>query len=165
MFEVATIAGIVLLSLLTASCAGSVKPSPSVAAGGGPPAVAPKFGWAKADTFDGTLAEVGSRLFIERGCIACHTLGGGPKVGPDLAGVTGRDGPAWVVEMMLDPGHMRQDDLHAREMEGTYRAKMANRHLTPEEARAIAEYFIGYDLGLMPHFAAPSPTLRVPAGR
>jgi nitrite reductase (NO-forming) len=107
-------------------------------------------GWPKDEAFDGTLAEVGERLFVERGCVRCHTIGHGRKVGPDLAGVTGRDGPAWVIAMMLDPAEMRAHDLRAMGLKRSYHANMANRHLTPDEARAIAEYFLGKDRGLLP---------------
>ena len=36
-------------------------------------------------------------------CSACHTVGGGVKVGPDLAGVAGRKSPADLDRWLKDP--------------------------------------------------------------
>lgn len=37
----------------------------------------------------------GQALFQEK-CVACHTIGQGDRVGPDLAGVTARRSHAWL---------------------------------------------------------------------
>ncbi|MDP2702657.1 MAG: c-type cytochrome [Candidatus Rokubacteria bacterium] len=37
----------------------------------------------------------GQALFHEE-CVACHTIGQGDRVGPDLAGVTARRDRAWL---------------------------------------------------------------------
>jgi protein SCO1 len=44
----------------------------------------------------------GQRLFVSK-CSACHTLGQGDKVGPDLAGVTDRRDHAWLTRYVSAP--------------------------------------------------------------
>jgi protein SCO1/2 len=47
----------------------------------------------------------GEDLFRTR-CAACHTVGGGASVGPDLAGVTARRDHAWLTRWIRDPREM-----------------------------------------------------------
>lgn len=55
-------------------------------------------------------APLGSRPALASGeqlfnttCIACHTIGGGKRVGPDLKGVTERRTHAWLVQFVKSP--------------------------------------------------------------
>ena len=41
--------------------------------------------------------------FYRSNCGACHTIGNGPRVGPDLKGVTQRKDLQWLLEFMQDP--------------------------------------------------------------
>jgi mono/diheme cytochrome c family protein len=41
--------------------------------------------------------------YFEQNCSACHTIGGGPSVGPDLKNVTQRAPRHWLVEFIRDP--------------------------------------------------------------
>jgi cytochrome c oxidase subunit 2 len=43
------------------------------------------------------------RVLFEQLCVACHSIGGGDRVGPDLAGVTQRRDEAWLKRMMREP--------------------------------------------------------------
>ena len=46
----------------------------------------------------------GQRLFIEKNCIACHSIGGvGAKNSPDLLGVTNRHSIGWLDEQLVNP--------------------------------------------------------------
>ena len=49
-----------------------------------------------------SLAQDGKAMFDAK-CGACHTVGGGPKVGPDLKGVVARRGKEGTVAVVLDP--------------------------------------------------------------
>lgn len=42
-------------------------------------------------------AQVGKKIFNEK-CVACHTVGGGNKVGPDLKAVGSRYNDAWLMK-------------------------------------------------------------------
>ena len=48
------------------------------------------------------VVQNGQRLFQSK-CSACHTLGQGDRVGPDLAGVTKRRDRAWLVRYISEP--------------------------------------------------------------
>lgn len=41
--------------------------------------------------------------FYEDQCLACHTIGGGPAIGPDLKGVTERQSREWLARFIADP--------------------------------------------------------------
>ncbi len=57
-------------------------------------------------------AVAGKAIFDQR-CAACHTIGGGPLVGPDLAGATeGRD-TAWLHAWITDPAAFAEIDADA----------------------------------------------------
>ncbi len=46
------------------------------------------------------------RALFEQQCVACHTVGEGDRVGPDLAGVLQRRDEAWVKRMIHAPDEM-----------------------------------------------------------
>jgi mono/diheme cytochrome c family protein len=47
----------------------------------------------------------GRQLFVEKNCIACHSIGGvGLKGSVDLLGVTKRHSPGWLDEQLVNPG-------------------------------------------------------------
>jgi mono/diheme cytochrome c family protein len=50
-------------------------------------------------------AETVSELFEEE-CASCHSIGGGPLVGPDLKGVTAKQDRAWLIEFITNPQAM-----------------------------------------------------------
>lgn len=58
----------------------------------------------------------GEKLFASKGCSACHKIGGGKLVGPDLQGVTARRKTKWIARMILHPDQMLQKDATAREL-------------------------------------------------
>jgi len=47
----------------------------------------------------------GEYLFRSR-CATCHTIGGGDRIGPDLANVTGRRDRSWVGRYIVEPDKM-----------------------------------------------------------
>jgi cytochrome c551/c552 len=86
------------------------------------------------------LAERGERLYKGKGCLACHAYGK-RQTGPDLKGVTRRRTAAWMEAQILHPERMIRQDPIARALFREYNLQMSNQGLTPEEARAIIEYF------------------------
>jgi len=89
---------------------------------------------------DSALADRGAELFQLKGCIACHTIGGGRLVGPDLTGVTGRRTPGWMAAQILNPDSMIRNDPVTRELFAEYMTPMSNQGLTVEEVRAVLEF-------------------------
>lgn len=62
----------------------------------------------------------GKKTF-ETVCVACHTIGEGDRVGPDLQGVHERRDAAWLLEWMKDPIGMGKSDPIGREMLAKYK--------------------------------------------
>jgi mono/diheme cytochrome c family protein len=84
----------------------------------------------------------GAILFAER-CAACHNLGGGPKVGPDLLGVVKRRDRAWVARFVRGPSRMIDSgDPVAAELFRTFTpVRMPDQPLTDAEVGAVWAYF------------------------
>lgn len=53
----------------------------------------------------GEAAETGKQIF-QSSCAACHTIGGGRLVGPDLAGVTSRRDESWLQRQIKEPDRL-----------------------------------------------------------
>lgn len=96
---------------------------------------------------DPALAERGERLFRVRQCTACHRVGGGRLVGPDLEGVTERRSFPWLYHMVTSPDSMLRNDPEAKELLGEYFTPMTDQGVTSEEFRAIYEYLRSEDRG------------------
>lgn len=89
---------------------------------------------------DAELAGRGEELFRTRGCTACHQLGGGRLVGPDLEGITERRSFEWTYHMVMNPDSMLKNDSIARQMLQEYYTPMSDQNVTPEQFVAIYEY-------------------------
>src|SRR5687767_6479396 len=72
---------------------------------------------------DSVLVQTGSEIFRDR-CLACHKLGPGVAVGPDLSGVTLRREPAWIRAMVMNPDSMLRTDSVARALLYQYQVPM-----------------------------------------
>ena len=73
------------------------------------------FGWTSRQPAK-SYAEVSSsrmpekrEYFFQSRCGACHTIGDGDRVGPDLAGVTKRRDRAWLSRYLAEPDRMRAE--------------------------------------------------------
>lgn len=86
----------------------------------------------------------GEALFTAKGCNACHTIGGGDLVGPDLAGVTERRTEEWLTKWLTAPDQMLASDPDAQAMLAQYNnVPMPNLGLTPDEVAALIAYMGG----------------------
>jgi protein SCO1/2 len=83
----------------------------------------------------------GEYLFGSR-CSACHTLGQGDKMGPDLAGVSARRDRAWLARYVAQPDRMLADgDPTAVALSEKYKTvRMPNMHLGSADVAAILSY-------------------------
>jgi mono/diheme cytochrome c family protein len=95
--------------------------------------------------FDAAMAAEGAGIF-EAKCTACHKMEE-RYVGPPLKGVTNRRTPAWIVNMILAPDKMVQQDPEAKKLLAEYIAPMTNQNLTESEAKKVLAYFLEYDRG------------------
>jgi mono/diheme cytochrome c family protein len=60
--------------------------------------------WCLAFAAGGSLAAQDAEALFRKSCMSCHTVGAGPKTGPDLKGVTTRRPREWVVGFIQAPG-------------------------------------------------------------
>ncbi len=85
---------------------------------------------------------VAGKLDFESKCLACHTIGQGDKLGPDLAGVTKRRDQAWLARWLKEPEKMLESDPTAQAMLKQYNnIPMPNQSLTDVEIRQYLKYF------------------------
>ena len=74
----------------------------------------------------------GEGFFASKGCIACHKIGGGKLVGPDLKGVTARREANWIKRMILRPDVMVKEDDVARKLLAETMVPMPNQGVDPK---------------------------------
>jgi nitrite reductase (NO-forming) len=84
---------------------------------------------------------VAGKLAFESKCLACHSLGQGKKLGPDLAGVTKRRGDEWLTKWLRAPEKMLDTDADAKELRKQYSIPMPNQNLSDAEIRQYIKYF------------------------
>lgn len=100
---------------------------------------------AEVDAIDLDLATLGAELLKSKGCTACHTVGEGRLVGPDLGGVTERRSREFVVAMIVNPDSMLANDDDAKALLAEYFTPMPEQGVSNDEAVALFEYFRRHD--------------------
>ncbi|MBL8278114.1 MAG: multicopper oxidase domain-containing protein [Pelomonas sp.] len=90
------------------------------------------------------------KLDFETKCLACHSIAGGDKLGPDLYGVTQRRDAAWLTRWLKDPQKMLESDASAKQMLDKYKVPMPNQGLSDTEIQQYIAYFKWADEHLQP---------------
>ncbi len=87
-------------------------------------------------------AEEGEQIFQAQ-CAACHTIGGGTLVGPDLLGVTERRESDWLIRWIREPDIvLAEGDPIASELLAEFKdVPMPNLGLTESDVAALIAYF------------------------
>lgn len=92
------------------------------------------------EVIDDAMVAKGKDIFTAK-CTACHK----PEekfIGPAPKNILERRSPEWVMNMILNPSVMIQEDPLAKDLLAEFNgAPMANQNLTEDEARAVLEYF------------------------
>lgn len=92
-------------------------------------------------------AQVQGKQVYQENCVACHTLGDGDQIGPDLEGVASRRDAAWIARWIDRPRRMVEaGDSLAVELDQQYDQDMVSLGLSSDEIAALMEYF-GYSEG------------------
>jgi nitrite reductase (NO-forming) len=85
---------------------------------------------------------IAGKQAFESKCLACHSIGEGKKLGPDLAGVTKHRSKEWLTRWLKEPEKMLLTDEHAKAMLKEYNnIPMPNQNLTDAEVRQFLKYF------------------------
>lgn len=87
----------------------------------------------------GVNAQDGEALFKQT-CAACHTVGGGKLVGPDLQGVTKKRTEDWIVSFVKSAADLGATDADAKAMIAEYGYPMPNQNLPDADIKAISSY-------------------------
>ena len=96
-------------------------------------------------------AAVQGKADFESKCLACHSVGQGRKLGPDLAGVTRRRNDAWLDRWLKSPEKMLETDSEAKVMLKEYNnLPMPNQNLSDAEVRQYLRYFHWFDAQPVP---------------
>lgn len=129
-----------LMMVVLAFACGGGEGAPAEEAAESMPAMEAAPVQAPTGAVDAALASEGQTAFQQKGCVGCHTVGGGKLSGPDLQGVTDRRSYDWFVAMVLRPDSMLQNDADAKQLLAEYMTPMVYMGTTEREARAIYEY-------------------------
>lgn len=94
------------------------------------------------------LDGAGQYLFATR-CAACHSIGNGDKIGPDLAGITAVREHDWLVRMIAKPDDMldTKDPIAMALYERYKHIRMPNLRLGDGDVAALIEYMQRQDAG------------------
>ena len=85
---------------------------------------------------------VQGKLAFESKCLACHSVGQGKKLGPDVAGVTKRRTDEWITRWLKSPEKMLETDPAAKAMLKEHNnIPMPNQSLTDTEIKQYLKYF------------------------
>src|SRR5690349_22067205 len=91
---------------------------------------------------------VRGKLSFESKCLACHSIGGGDKLGPDIYGVTKRQSEAWLTRWLKSPDAMLKSDADAKALLDKYKVPMPDQNLSDQEIREFIAYFKWADANL-----------------
>lgn len=87
-----------------------------------------------------SMANSGEKLFNQL-CTSCHIINE-DYIGPAMSGILDRRSPEWIMNMILNPIQMLEEDPIAIDLLEKYNFEyMYNQNLLDEEAREILEFF------------------------
>ncbi len=133
-----------LFSVVGARGEGVAPPVPSsTTAAPAPAAPAAASGAPVAAAASGKLEESPAWQLFGTRCTACHNIGEGRKVGPDLLGVTDRRKPEWIRTFLTSPGKVLDsgDPIAAQLLKDAFGVRMPEQDLKPEQITQLLEFF------------------------
>jgi mono/diheme cytochrome c family protein len=111
-------------------------------------------------------ADDGSAIFSSK-CAACHTIGKGKSVGPDLKGVTTTEDPTWLKSWISSPSAMiKSGDAKAARLVKQYPLQMPDLGLSSPDIDAVIGYIAQQSGNTKAPVkgAAPAATAALPQG-
>jgi mono/diheme cytochrome c family protein len=100
-----------------------------------------------------------SAAYFQANCASCHTIGGGPMVGPDLQNLEQRKDRAWIEKFLANPqAVIDSGDAYAKKMladsNGVMMPPMSG--LDHEQTEALLDWIAAQSKGRQPAAAAPA---------
>jgi protein SCO1 len=81
------------------------------------------------------------KYLFGRDCIACHTIGHGDKIGPDLLGVNHARSREWLTQIIQHPDQLLEEkDPIATALLKKYNVRMPNIYVSDVDAGYIIRY-------------------------
>jgi mono/diheme cytochrome c family protein len=111
-------------------------------------------------------ADDGAAIFSAK-CSACHTIGKGKTVGPDLKGITSKEPHDWLVKWVSSPSAMvKSGDPTATQLVKQYPLQMPDLGLSSSDVEAVLGYIAQQSGGAAggASSAAQAPAVAFPAG-
>ncbi len=107
--------------------------------------------------------EQAAATMFQQKCAACHTIGGGRRIGPDLRGVLERRQTDWLVRWITRPDQMlvEKDPVALKLLAESNQISMPNLGVTEPEARALLDYIRSASAAPIPAAAAAPPVAAV----
>lgn len=110
-------------------------------------------------------ADEGSTIFASK-CAACHTIGKGKTVGPDLKGITSQEDPAWLKRWIASPSTLvKENDPEATRLVKQYPLQMPDLGLSSPDIDAVLAYIAQQSGNTRAAVKGPAPaTVALPQG-
>jgi protein SCO1/2 len=109
-----------------------------------------------------TIASPGQYLFGKE-CAACHTIGHGDKIGPDLAEIASIRDPDWLARYITGPDKMlAAGDPIAVELNAQYQATMPNLRVSDHDAALLIDFLTVQASRHQPAASPQTPTPPAP---
>lgn len=110
------------------------------------------------DLAEQDIASPGQEIF-ERGCFACHSIGEGDRIGPDLKDVHLRREREWLVRWLQDPMEMAKSDSIGRQLFAQFaNVPMPPTELSDQEIEQVLDYVEAVSLSAISHISPVSST-------
>ncbi|MEN8215299.1 MAG: cytochrome c [Pseudomonadota bacterium] len=89
-----------------------------------------------------SLSAQSGETSYQQKCAACHTIGGGRLVGPDLKGVISKRDPSWLIRWIREPDKMlaEGDPIATQQLQEYNGVPMPNLGVSETEAKNIIAY-------------------------
>jgi mono/diheme cytochrome c family protein len=83
----------------------------------------------------------GDTMFQQR-CAACHTIGDGKRIGPDLSGVAAKRPEEWLLRWIMRPDEIlaEKDPIALQLLDEFNHIPMPNLGVTEPQSRALIDY-------------------------
>lgn len=92
------------------------------------------------EEIDPDMTARGKELF-QASCMVCHQVGSQDMIGPGLKGVTKIRTPEWILNMIVNPDKMLDEDPVAKALLKKYSGtRMTRQGINKDQARQILEY-------------------------